>query len=352
MIRRGRGDGRRRWVVLSDGAGPTEDIYFVRAAKPWLEQRHGIIVSRWNTRRRRWLLTWALRRLRGANILICRSLAPAWLELLEAHRGQLGAIYYLIDDDLGAAGDDAALPEAYRQRLMTIAEQQQPRLLAVADEVIVSSSALRERFRGRHNRVTILTPPLIAPLPDLGHFSATPWRIGYHGTRAHRQDLAHIAPAIQRLHDDGARCTQQTLVFEVMLGRHTPANLRLLPRLSSPAPLSWQRFHRYRQMRRVHIGLAPLRDTAFNRGKSFIKFLDISAMGGVGIYSRRSPYAEVVEHGADGLLADDDPDDWYRCLCQLVDNPERTRQMARRAADKARALGNVERARRFWLERS
>jgi len=58
-------------------------------------------------------------------------------------------------------------------------------------------------------------------------------------------------------------------------------------------------------------------------------------MGGVGIYSNRPPYTEIVEHGVNGLLAGDDPDDWQRCLEWLLEHPAKAHDMARAAQEGA-----------------
>lgn len=344
---------RTRWVVLSDGARPTEDIYFLESAAPAL-QAEGACVERSVARRRR-LPLWPgsareRRRLAGAKVVLCRALAPDWLHWLERHRTELASVHYLIDDDLSAAASDTTLPAAYRARMARIASLQ-PRLLAVADEVVTCSEALAARFVGRHPRVSVLTPPLLAPLLPLRHFSRAPgaeapWWVGFHGTRAHLADLRHIAPALMRLHRE-----RRGVAFEVMLGTHAPAELGALRRCDTPSPLPWSRFRDYQRRRRFHIGLAPLLDTPFNRGKSFIKFLDIAAMGGVGIYSRRLPYTGIVEDGVNGLLADDSPEDWYRCLAWLLDHPREAARMAKAAADTARRVGDVHRAVDFWRTR-
>ncbi len=51
------------------------------------------------------------------------------------------------------------------------------------------------------------------------------------------------------------------------------------------------------------LAIAPLQDNLFNRAKSHIKFLEYSALGFPGVYSRLEPYAQVVEDGENGLLA-------------------------------------------------
>lgn len=325
-----------RWLLLSNGARPTEDIYFLESVVPLLRSR-GHDAGRLDVRGWRWRLArWVLVRQPGANLVLCRTLPAYALRWLERYREAFGRIVYVIDDDLAAAGEDSELPLAYRERMARAAEQQ-PRLLALADDVVACSSALAQRLRARHANVQVMTPPLIAPLPELAHLAqgpsrALPWRIGFYGTRAHLADLARIAPAleaIQRGRDDTE--------LELMLGKHAPGSLAALPHTRCPAPLPWKKFRAWQARRRVPIGLAPLLDSPFNRGKSFIKFLDIAAMGGVGVYSNRPPYTDIVEHGINGLLAGDDPAEWQRCIEWLLERPCEARKMAEAAAQTAEA---------------
>ncbi len=339
--------------MLSDGAYPTEDIYFLESAAPLLRNQD-VHIERVMAKRffvaaslqRRDLL----RRFSGANVLICRSLPPSLLHWLSCNRQSFGYMVYLIDDDIAAAADDTTLPAAYRQRMAGIAKRQ-PALLALCDEVVACSDVLAARFSSVHQHVSVLTPPLIAPLPGLEHFDeppsvSSPWQVGFHGTRAHLQDLLHITPALWALLN-----VRQDIQCEVMLGKHTPSALASLPNTSTPDPLPWQAFRNYQVNRRVHIGLAPLLQTPFNEGKSFIKFLDIAAMGGVGIYSNRYPYTEVVRHGENGLLVRDTPGEWRAALQQLLNNPETTANMAQQAAADALRVGALHHAVDFWQTR-
>ncbi|MFC0266578.1 glycosyltransferase [Kushneria aurantia] len=338
------------WLLLSDGATPTEDIYFYASVAPaW--RSAGVSVTRRPVKgwagmkalpmRRRWF---------GANVLICRSLLPSWTRWLERHRHRFGRIVYLIDDDLRAAAEDPDLPTGYRERMAGLAAQQ-PRWLKLADEVITCAPALADRMRRLHRNVSVLTPPMLASLPSLEHFdqppaAETPWRIGFHGTRAHLADLAWLGPALKAMQSQ--RCDTR---LEIMLGQHTPADLSTLPRTVTPAPLPWASFRRYQRECRMHIGLAPLRPTPFNMAKSFIKFFDITAMGGVGLYSDREPYRAIVRHGENGFLLEDDPLAWRDALQWLLDNPEQAARMASSATATARRMGDTRLTEAFWSAR-
>lgn len=333
-----------RWIVLSDGARPTEDIYFLASAAPLL-RKQSVSVERFDTRRYRLPARMALRQLAGAHLLIVRSLGERWVRLLERHRARIGRIVYLIDDDLGAVTRTPGLPDAYVSRLSGLAARQ-PALLRLADEVVACCDALVTQLAREHANVSLLTPPLLSTPDDLSHFDEAAWSIGYHGTRAHRDDIAHLAPALSSV-----MTSHPDTRLEVMMGRHLPDALADIPNLTSPEALPWAEFQRYQATRHLQIGLAPLLDTPFNRGKSWIKFLDIAAMGGVGIYSRRAPFTEIVEHGVDGLLVGDDPREWQVAIEQLLSDRDATRAMAARAQEKSKRIGSVDACADFWVRR-
>ena len=338
-----------RWLLLSDGALPTEDIYFMASAAPWLRYA-GATVTRLDTRR--WaspLLCWPWldRTLSGAQIIVCRSLSEAWIDLLETRRAQVASVHYLLDDDLDAAARDPGLPTRYRERMGWVSRSILPRLLALADEVVVSSEELATRIRHRHSRVVTLAPALLVS-PEVATPEATSdgWRLGYHGTRAHLRDLEQISSALVSVLE-----AHPGLTLEVAMGRYTPASLRHHARVRTPDPMAWHAYLSHLKGSRLHLGLAPLWPTAFNAAKPHIKFLEIASMGGVGLFSRRAPYSNIVCDGEDGLLVDDDPADWQRCLVRLLESPRETHRMAQRALEKARDIGSPTLHRAFWSQR-
>ncbi len=78
---------------------------------------------------------------------------------------------------------------------------------------------------------------------------------------------------------------------------------------------------KYSGGQRWDIFLAPLEDSLFNRCKSGLKFLEYSALGIPGVYSRLEPYAELVIHGENGFLAAD-LSEWGEFLRRLILDPE------------------------------
>jgi hypothetical protein len=74
------------------------------------------------------------------------------------------------------------------------------------------------------------------------------------------------------------------------------------------------------------IALSPLSETDFNHCKSDIKFLDYSALGAAGIYSRASAYTSSVQHLRTGLLVENSTESWDEALhCLITDDDLRVR---------------------------
>ncbi len=84
---------------------------------------------------------------------------------------------------------------------------------------------------------------------------------------------------------------------------------------------------------RPDILVAPVGRTRFEASKCPNKFLEITACGAVGVYSRAEPYLSHVVDQHTGVFADDSVSAWTTAIEQLIDSPD-SRQ---RIGDQARA---------------
>ena len=73
------------------------------------------------------------------------------------------------------------------------------------------------------------------------------------------------------------------------------------------------------------VGLAPLRDTAFNRARSTVKLKEYAAAGAAWLASPVGPYVGMGEEQGGQLVAEDE---WLDALLALVDDDERRRTLA------------------------
>jgi hypothetical protein len=94
-------------------------------------------------------------------------------------------------------------------------------------------------------------------------------------------------------------------------------------------------FAAYFVQQRCDVFIAPLLDNVFNRYKSPIKFLEYSAHGAPGVYSRITPYEAVISHGCNGFLASD-PEEWQTVLVRLIEDQTLRQSMGEAAQQTVR----------------
>lgn len=113
---------------------------------------------------------------------------------------------------------------------------------------------------------------------------------------------------------------------------------------------NYDRFFREFSDARFDIGLAPLPDDAFHRGKSNNKFREFAACGIAGVYSDMPVYNTCVSHGRTGLLVNDDPGAWFDAIASLVSDPPRRAQIAAHAYAYAREHYSPTVIRDSWMK--
>jgi glycosyltransferase involved in cell wall biosynthesis len=96
------------------------------------------------------------------------------------------------------------------------------------------------------------------------------------------------------------------------------------------------------------IGVIPLRSTPFNDARSFVKALELAALGIPVVASDVPAYRGFVEHGVTGFLAAG-PTDWRRYLTELVADPDLREQMGKAARELA-AQHTIQTGWRKWAD--
>lgn len=259
-------------------------------------------------------------RLSAADLVIIQRNFPvhtaAFDEVLALARAQNKPVALELDDLL------TELPDSHPDYLSYLSTRSAIlRALPQVDAVIGSTPELCS-YLGQYNPHVHLLPNYLDDGLWAVRQSAPPAGeklvIGYMGGHSHAPDLEMITPALLKLLEKHAGRLQ--LDF---WGIPPPPALRDLPRVKwrQVALLSYREFAAYFSEQTCNIFIAPLADNTFNRAKSSLKFLEYSAVGAPGVYSRVQPYARVVQHGVNGLLANT-PEEWFTALCQLVEDPE------------------------------
>jgi glycosyltransferase involved in cell wall biosynthesis len=95
----------------------------------------------------------------------------------------------------------------------------------------------------------------------------------------------------------------------------------------------WSEATEAQQIGTADIGLMPLTDDVWERGKCAFKLLQYMAAGLPSVASDVGTNRSVVQHGVNGFLAES-PEQWYDCLKRLLDDDE----MRRQVGEEARAM--------------
>lgn len=253
---------------------------------------------------------------------------PAAAEALIRHCRQSGMrLVYDLDDDLLHVPRDHADADLLRGRAATVR-----RLIGGADAVWVATEALAERLRPVRGDSRVVPNGLDEHLwfpdgpPPIARGQG-PVRVLLMGTATHDADFALVAPALARLRrQHGDMLSVDMIGFAARPGL-PPWIRRLAPAgvaaYSYPGFVNW-----ITRAPAWDIGLAPLADTAFNRGKSELKALDYAALGVAVLASDVAPYRGSIADGIGGELVLNDPDAWAEAIGRMVRLARTRRELA------------------------
>lgn len=232
------------------------------------------------------------------------------------------------------------LPENHPDRIRHyFTESLLPMLRAVVevDLVTVPTNALRDCLLPFNKNIEVFPNYLDDRLWNLREPLSTGLKsenviIGYMGGHSHKPDILMVLPALRKIFK---KYPQK--VSMQFWGIEPPAELVEFSKVDWCPPKSqlYADFAEYFQTQTADIMIAPLGDNLFNSCKSPIKYLEYSAIGVPGVYSRITPYVNSIDDGKDGLLASDKTE-WINSLSTLIEDRYLRRELAVNAQQKIR----------------
>ena len=181
-----------------------------------------------------------------------------------------------------------------------------------ASVVVAGNSYIADRARRAGGRRVEILPTVVdsrryAPVPER---AGAPFTVGWIGTPLTVGYLAAIEPALR---DTGARL--------VAVGAGTLA----LDGVAIETP-AWSEEGEATAIARFDVGIMPLPDSPWERGKCAYKLIQYMASGKPVVASPVGVNRELLADGAAGFLADDAAS-WARALIALRDDPALRRRM-------------------------
>lgn len=213
------------------------------------------------------------------------------------------------------------------------------RQMREADAMIVSTPYLKEIYSEFNEHIYVVPNSIDFSIwGKLQHGSSKgKIVIGWAGGATHTDDLEIIEPVVDEISKK-----HKNIEFRFVHGitpklkgnKSVVHKVKFAPSLDYPKYLAQQGFD---------IGLAPLVDNAFNRGKSNLRWLEYGALGVPCVASNVGHFAETIDNGADGFLCDTRKD-FVDALELLITDASRRRDIGKAAKAKVikdfNAVGN------------
>ncbi len=137
------------------------------------------------------------------------------------------------------------------------------------------------------------------------------------GSSATRRYLETSLPMLEQLADIFPHLRLKIVAdFDLPSGRlHTVA-------------VPWSEETESKALSSAHIGIAPMPDNPWTRGKCGLKILQYMAAGLPVVSSSVGENEEIVKHGVTGFLAES-PEEWQRAIAKIAQNPTLRQVMGR-----------------------
>lgn len=182
-------------------------------------------------------------------------------------------------------------------------------LIKLSKAVIVGNSYLADYAKNYNQRVSIIPTTI-----DLDYHSTTKLNseivIGWTGTFSTYPYFLELLPVLQKVKQKYPFVKFQIIVdldLEISeLDSHTTV---------------WDREEEINQLRKISIGIMPLPDNRWTKGKCGFKGLQYMSLGIPTLMSPVGVNAEIIEDGVNGFLPTTS-DEWFLRLSQLVENEE------------------------------
>jgi glycosyltransferase involved in cell wall biosynthesis len=254
-----------------------------------------------------WRERW--RRLESATTYDRVCIHRAFLGTVELRRLRRDGVRYVYDFDDAIMFRDSShrRPRSWQRRWRFA------RMTASAAAVVAGNAYLAEQARAYSRKVSVLPTAV-----DLSRYPTAPAPsgeplVGWIGTRVNLMYLSAIAPGLAAL----ARRRPDMRLKIVSDGF---VELPGVQALHKP----WILEEEVDDLRSLRVGIMPLTDDPWTRGKCAVKILQYYAAGIPVVCSPVGTNLEIVEHGRTGYFARD-PQEWADRLAELLADPDRCR---------------------------
>ncbi len=268
--------------------------YYYRTHAPGIAMAHqeGVYVINLTSQHR-----CAFKIMAEADVLILNDVChPDLLPLIESRKSNGRLTVYEIGDDLQALQPWNPVYEFYKNSENVMLSL---RLASICDALQVTCHELKKIYGSISDVCQVFPNQILHVPPERVSRVSGEIVIGWGGSHGHLEDLADIsAPLIKWIH------RQPDTVLHLMCSDPIWELFGALPpnKKQRTAPGSFEKYFDF--LSGIDIGIGLLKNTAYNRSRSDVKFLEYAVSGAVPVMRRLAPYIDSVSHGETGYLYD------------------------------------------------
>lgn len=192
------------------------------------------------------------------------------------------------------------------------------KLISISDMVFAGNEYLADYAR-HHNDNVVIIPTTI----DTDEYAPVPFRekypvcIGWSGSITTIRHFETAIPVLKRL----KAAFGDKIIFKV-IGDRSYRNHDL-----GITGIPWTKEDELKELGEIDIGIMPLPDDEWAKGKCGLKGLQYMALNIATVMSPVGVNTEIIKDGINGMLASDE-NEWFEKLSQLIENPQLRKNLA------------------------
>jgi glycosyltransferase involved in cell wall biosynthesis len=206
--------------------------------------------------------------------------------------------------------------------------------------LVIAGNKFLEDYAKKHNQNTFIIPTTI----DLGQYQKIAQQkdkvvIGWSGSITTIKHFSHILNVLKAVHHKFKNNIDFCVIGD---GNYRNDDLNIIGK-------SWNKEDEIIELSKFDIGIMPLPNDEWAKGKCGLKGLQYMALQIPTIMSPVGVNTEIIQHGENGFLADTE-EDWINYLSLLIENPELRKTIGENARKTVEDKYSVEANKHLYLQ--
>lgn len=206
------------------------------------------------------------------------------------------------------------------------------RIVRMSDMIIAGNKYLKDHAEKYNNHVIIIPTPI-----DMERYKPKIYRknqinitLGWIGSSSTLFYLKKLRDVLDNLYEENQNVRLKIVADQFFNCKKIPVNKKI-----------WRYEDEIEDLHSFDIGLMPLTDDLWTRGKCGFKLLQYMAVGLPVICSPVGVNKEIVQHGVNGFWAKDEKD-WFEIILKLMDNLNLRKEIGEKAIETVKERYSLE----------